>query len=974
MGCTVYMTINKIFKKCLVSGLLLCGTLHAGTAQEISISHPDMLVQLESLIEDNFFLEELSVDPSAFADVHEVRSLLGLHEQAIISRNMLQRGLALLFKKNLYSAIHLTFESGFFGQKIFVSATGLWIVRHISLSGVIIGKDFYRHCYVLEPGDCFEERKHYHALDRITQEARKDGYFQARVAADVVRDENTRTVDVHITIALGKQFTIGTVLLSGDESCRETCAEILHKAQILVQKALAKTSYSLMSINKTSVQLRKYLMKQGMSSVRIQLKQSIDVTHQHVHVHFILEDVERRKFVFFGNTFFTDSQLQDIIASFGSTITVIPSSMVAQEITRVYHEKGYWQVRVEVQEHKVGECYCIIHEGCRAVVSDVTFTGASDGNVQILKKHILKPIIGKPVDNYAIRLAITSIERWYEAEGFLAMRVVEQKYIHQQDPYHTLHIEIHEGPRSYLSGIMVDQFPALVYEGPLGALTEQIRRKGKVVLDVEMLQEQRRWLLDHFRSKGYLQVDVAYELQEEPEHACLEWHVTPGPMTYFGKTVIQGLNAVPYELLGRELQYQEGNIWDSKKLQASLSRLKSLEVFSAIHMHPDHEEDSSEDEQRRTVLIKLRPDNPFEIRLRAGFGLQQVGKNFAWGNGFTYKVGTTCIGKNLLRRADYLLFDADISRSYQDVRVEYRRPWFFSLPLRTLVKAYSTQYDQPGFVGSCEPLYRVTRQGFMLGMNRCFEIAEIMVNTGFEWLKTTVEPDRRELARRVGTAIDFEPGLLNEKVPYLLIEPVVIIDNLDNRLCPTRGTFTSCSLKAMIPLRDKFSQAYFTRLHLEQTFVIPLVPRLISALRFRFGHLFHHDFSAIMPSERFYLGGANSVRGYDTDLCPPLGEYEDRDAIIKIAPCGGKTMFNVNGELRFLMYRKFEVAIFQDVGVLVDARKSHLNIEHLVESTGFGVRYNTPIGPVRFDVAWKWHTSDQDKHAFAWFLRVGHVF
>ncbi|MCL4229396.1 BamA/TamA family outer membrane protein, partial [Candidatus Dependentiae bacterium] len=966
----MHIIIDKIFKKCLVFGLLLGGTLYAGNTQEISISHPDMLVQLGSLIDNNFFLEELSIDQSTFADVHEVRTLLGLREQTIISQDMLQRGLALLFKKNLYSTIHLTFESGLFGQKVSISATGLWIVRHISLSGVIIGKDFYRHCYVLEPGDCFEEKKHYHALNRIVQEIRKDGYFQARVAADVVRDENTKTVDVHIAITLGKQFAIGSVVLSGDESCHEMCAEMLHKAQILAHRALAKAPYSLMLINKTSAQLRKYLMKQGMSSVRIQLRQSIDTVHQRVHVHFILEDVERRKFVFFGNAFFNDSQLQDVIASFGSTITAIPSSMVAQEITRVYHEKGFWQVRVEVQENNVGECYCIINEGCRAVLRDVTLVGARDDNAQVVKKQILKPIIGKPVDVGTIRLAIASVENWYESRGFLAMQLADQEYIHQQDADYVLRLEVREGSRSYLSRVVVDQFPALACEGPLGVLAGQIRRKGKVALDVEMLQEQRRWLLDHFRSKGYLQVDVEYELQGEPEDACLMWYVIPGPMTYFGKTVIQGLNAVPYELLGRELQYQEGNIWDSKKLQASLSRLKSLEVFSAIHMHPDHEENGSEDEQRRTVLIKLRPDNPFEIRLRAGFGLQQVGKNFAWGNGFTYKVGTTCIGKNLLRRADYLLFDADISRSYQDVRVEYRRPWFFSLPLRTLVKAYSTQYDQPGFVGSCEPLYRVTRQGFMLGMNRCFEIAEIMVNTGFEWLKTTVEPDRRELARRVGTAIDFEPSLLNEKVPYLLIEPVVIIDNLDNRLCPTRGTFTSCSLKAMIPLRDKFSQAYFTRLHLEQTFVIPLVPRLISALRLRFGHLFHHAFSAIMPSERFYLGGANSVRGYDTDLCPPLGEYEDQDATIKIAPCGGKTMFNINGELRFLMYRKLELAIFQDVGVLVDARKSHLNIEHLVESTGFGVRYNTPIGPVRFDVAWKWHTSDQDKHAFAWFLRV----
>jgi len=66
--------------------------------------------------------------------------------------------------------------------------------------------------------------------------------------------------------------------------------------------------------------------------------------------------------------------------------------------------------------------------------------------------------------------------------------------------------------------------------------------------------------------------------------------------------------------------------------------------------------------------------------------------------------------------------------------------------------------------------------------------------------------------------------------------------------------------------------------------------------------------------------------------------------------------------------------IFQDLGVLIGPDSCIFDPTNVVAATGFGLRYNTPIGPLRFDIGWKWRSRCSDRHAYAWFLSLGHAF
>jgi translocation and assembly module TamA len=199
------------------------------------------------------------------------------------------------------------------------------------------------------------------------------------------------------------------------------------------------------------------------------------------------------------------------------------------------------------------------------------------------------------------------------------------------------------------------------------------------------------------------------------------------------------------------------------------------------------------------------------------------------------------------------------------------------------------------------------------------------------------------------------------------------MDHIDNNLNPHKGMLTLISLKGMFPTQSRYADSYFFKLLVEHTWFIPL-QKVVAAFRVRFGHIFHRCFSNILPSERFYLGGSHSVRSYEADLAPPLGCFIDKHGKKNLVPRGGKTMLNVNIELRLPEFKKIGIVLFSDMGILSGDDFIEFEGKNMVGGTGFGIRFFTPIGPLRFDVAWKWKTEMSHERRFNWYLTFGQAF
>jgi outer membrane protein assembly factor BamA len=426
-----------------------------------------------------------------------------------------------------------------------------------------------------------------------------------------------------------------------------------------------------------------------------------------------------------------------------------------------------------------------------------------------------------------------------------------------------------------------------------------------------------------------------------------------------GKTVLRGNAKMRFKPLFKFLSYQIGDVIDNQALETTLFRIKKLDSFDSIRIYPAS---VSDQDGRKPLILHLNVDHKLEFRTRLGF--QKVSKNFAFQAGGTYKVGISVLYKNMTDCGDQLVFDADLTRFYRYIVAKYKRPIFLHVPLYFATNLYLNKYDQPIFIGSKNCLYHVYQQGALVDIGYQGPVWNVNLNLGLEG--DMVSDISKEYAR----AIDFSDALLATKVPFLFIEPTVMIDRLDDKMNPIKGLFMLATAKGMVAMGSK--QSYFLKILLEQSTFVPIFKTLVFAMRLSFGHIFTDQFNVIMPIERFYLGGAYSIRSYEPDFAPPLGVVSTPDCVDILVPQGGQTMMNACFELRVPIYQNFSGVLFQDLGALLKNGAS-LGQGELLSATGFGLRYKTPVGPVRFDIGWRPRQNHKSPN-FAWFLTIGNAF
>jgi outer membrane protein assembly factor BamA len=281
------------------------------------------------------------------------------------------------------------------------------------------------------------------------------------------------------------------------------------------------------------------------------------------------------------------------------------------------------------------------------------------------------------------------------------------------------------------------------------------------------------------------------------------------------------------------------------------------------------------------------------------------------------------------------------------------------------MRIYSDRFDQPLIGSSSNTLYKEAHDGFSITFNHSHPWWESSLKMGLEANKLS------GISRQLARVIQFEPALVDRRTPYLYFEPKVIFEHRDNKAEPCKGIYTSLGCKVMIPpgVRD----GWFIKAEAEQALFYPLYRSIIGALRWRLGHIFNAKFSTILPTERFYLGGASSLRGYETNMVPPLNDLTCDGRCVWV-PVGGKSMANVNAEIRFPIYRWIRGVLFTDMGVLTQDTFADIAANRWLGASGLGLRVATPIGPVRFDIGWKWKKRDPRDRRYAWFLTFGHAF
>ncbi len=920
--------------------------------------------EIEKVIPDVVKLKHITYDVDIHFAKDEFLYLLGIKPGDTIDSPMIITGVSFLAKKNKFSTIKIKGEMCDDALVLHFSLRSFWTLKKVKIHGVFQGKNSFLTCYVMSRGDAFSQAKHNHSIMKMKELLENEGYCANEIYSRFEYDKTNKEIIVHVYIKKAQRFLCGDIAVevvsdNADVHCDELQKNIISR----LRNKLSFQKYKKETIDREALSLKGHLDRRGFLQVSLELQ---ELKHKHARKVDLLWKItlhHKRSFVFFGNSFFSNKELLEKVLAFGRSAWMIPATLLAEEIVKTYKDKGFWHAHVVGQEEKE-RSFFVIQEGSRALISAVEIHNVLAFDARYIRRHCLHKILShKYYDKEIYDNAIKQLNHFYMKSGFLSFSVTDHVFVPgaSEDEY-TLIVTLHEGKQSYITATTIEGYPELQDKGPF----KQIQQKHKVLFNTKIVDEQRAWLVNYFQEMGCLYPRIKAQFTMHEDEVSIVWNVDPGDKIYFGKTILAGQSSLPFKRLTMFLGYTEGEMWNQEKIKQTFKRLKELDIFETISLAPDYADKTC----LKPVILKIHSDDTYEIRARAGLELQHVRKYQTF-NGLTYKIGGTGMMRNPLNVGDVVRLDLDFARSHREVVAKYKRPFFMKLPLFGTMQAYSISYDQPGFVGSVNDIYTLVQNGFSYTLERKTNLLEVGFRVGVEAMSTKIKDPL--LQKSLIKAIDFQPQLVDKMVPFFLMEPTIMFEYMDNALNPTSGVLTLCSLKGMIPLKQKYRNTFFFKLTFEQSFFIPL-KAVVVALRVRCGHIFYRKLSSIMPSERFYLGGSHSLRGYEMDLAPPLGVFVDQETNEHIVPRGGKSMLNINAELRFPIYKKIGGVLFQDFGILSGDTFDDFKPQNFLGSTGFGGRFFTPLGPLRFDIGWKWRKQIPAERSFAWFLSFGQAF
>jgi outer membrane protein assembly factor BamA len=866
-----------------------------------------------------------------------------------VDKEVLVAVISLLKRKNIFNTISVKLISN--EDKSFdvhIEASLFPMVKMVNIHGFLLGKERLIALYGSHAGYEFSPVQHQKGIQALEQWFHAQGYYAVRIEDDITYVDKDQ-VQIDLSIRQGKQYIVSAinVHIEGD-LISASKQELTQKLEKMVRRALKRTYYTQNRLDDYLETVRAYLNKQGYVYYQISYDLKPRYKTKAVDIQVQVNIYQTKRFALVGCSDLNRSYLLDTLKSFNAIGSIVPLAILSEEMSRFYKTRGYASPAITYYE-EADVIYFVIDEGLptQYCIAETLF---EDLLSEEYKSAILK-LLPTECTYHELDTIKQQIITQLREYGFWQASCTH-KTVHIHNERNTINLIIQSGEQRRINRISFTHFDELKNT----KLFSPFVSSSLMPLPINTVQEQAKYIDTYLRNKGYVYAKAKPMMVNDTE---LEWtfegFLEP---VRFGKVYFEGRSTGIENCITKQLLFAENNIWDSSLLYGSYKRLMTLDIFDEISLQP---EDLQVPSSHKNCIIRYTLAKTYEARSR--LGLLLVGQNFQYTTA-TIKLGGNFHWRNVSNRADHILINADYSRYKRDVVLRYYQPWFMDWSMQHAYELYSTRYSQALTPGSKFNLYDLYQNGFLTACKIEREDWNVGIDLGFETMQ--LQCISFELAQK----INFEPRLVGKHVPYIFSEVTLFGQRLDNKINPHSGYYGLLTAKTMCPLSLK--DGAFLRVLGEIAAFIPLDTWTL-AIRGRMGHIFYQSFPRIMPSERFYLGGAFSLRGYLNDLVPPVNYVDCLGEIVPV-PVGGKSMINANFELRFPIYKMVTGALFTDVGLLSPTAWYQMRISDVHGGTGAGIRLQTPIGPVRFDVARKWRADVAGQGAWQWYFTLGYPF
>jgi outer membrane protein insertion porin family len=447
---------------------------------------------------------------------------------------------------------------------------------------------------------------------------------------------------------------------------------------------------------------------------------------------------------------------------------------------------------------------------------------------------------------------------------------------------------------------------------------------------------------DVYRDEGhaYANVTPLTDVDEKNRIVHLTYDVQPGQKVKFERIDIVGNTRTRDKVIRRELRVYEGELYSQTGVNQSKQRVNALGYFETVNVTTTR--GSADDLMVAKIEVKERSTGTFQIG--AGFSSYenfiltgQISQNnlFGWGQSLSLQVQWSSV-----RQLGTIQF---VEPYFFDTR------WTFAFDLYSSEAVYTT-FNRRAIGGSMTWGYELAGLQYWWPWAKHLDDLRLFATYTDEHVSVTPTVTDIILANRYrsGTTSSLRLSLQWDK--------------RDNRLFPTAGFFHSVSAELAPPALAPHAVFgndvnLFTRYTIDARFYRPLAWGVVGRLKLAAGYIRQYDAEHPIPiSEFYYLGGINSIRGYrQLSIAPTVlvGATVRPETELTQITVGGDKQLTINSELEFALFEKIGIrgVFFFDMGnAFAPGKYTDPAVSwSLYKSAGFGLRWFSPIGPLRFE-------------------------
>ncbi len=628
-----------------------------------------------------------------------------------------------------------------------------------------------------------------------------------------------------------------------------------------------------------------------------------------------------------------------------------------------YEKKGFLDADITYHTEETGPgeiaLTFTVNENDKIRIREVVFEGnkafSSKQLAAILstkKQNFLSRFMNTGVLNHeALKTDVERLTAWYYDNGYINVKVDEPKVKRKDDGiYVTMRID--EGEQFNMGDV---SFSGEVPGGEELAKLNVGLEKG-TVFKASALRDDVFRLTGYFSNQGYAFVNVEPDTSVHPDQKTVDvtYRVDRGPEVFVDRVEVAGNTKTRDKVIRRQLRVYEQTLFNATGLQFSKERVQRLGYFEDVNV---------------TTQRGLRNDllNVLVDVKEAQTGAFSVGAGF---NSSTSIVASARIQENnLMGRGQQASIGASIGTKYRNSTISFMDPYVFDSPFSFGVDLFDWRFafedfDRSGLGGSIRSYYPLTSLGLTSLWG--FPLEDARVGLQYQWEQS-----------HIGNFSDITPGAIRAEAGTRTtgtITPSFLRNTLNHPFDPTNGSMQQLSFG----FAGLGGSSSYKKAELEARFFIPVhhSPRW-GDFTWMSGGFFGYgvgDINYTDPSgkeilkddmplfDRYFPGGINSIRGFGeralgpreavvVDVTDPNAPGGTRPKTYH-RPIGGSEELVLNNELTFPLVQQLNLkgVIFNDIGNGF-TQKQGIDPSDFRYSVGAGIRWRSPFGPIRIELA-----------------------